>query len=144
MSSTQGGQWCSLHCCHNSAPRKGVGLQRVQLPPGTALPGNNRSGSGSNEAFGAFGLAISPRSSSRTSATKFSAEHSLLFWRCRSLPCEFRGHRHKPLPHLAFPRTNTCGVSGNSAILRAGWFRVTDDCGNDSASLPTFSGACCA
>jgi hypothetical protein len=35
---------------------KGAGLQRVQLPPGNwfASPGSNRSGSGGNEAVGAF------------------------------------------------------------------------------------------
>src|SRR5450755_97818 len=35
---------------------KGAGLQRVQLPPGNwfAPPGSNRSGSGGNEAVGAF------------------------------------------------------------------------------------------
>jgi hypothetical protein len=37
---------------------KGAGLQRVQLPPGNwfAPPGSNRSGSGGNEAVGAFGV----------------------------------------------------------------------------------------
>ena len=36
--------------------REGAGLQRVQLPPGNwfAPPGSNRSGSGGNEAVGAF------------------------------------------------------------------------------------------
>ena len=35
---------------------KGAGLQRVKLPPGNwfAPPGSNRSGSGGNEAVGAF------------------------------------------------------------------------------------------
>jgi hypothetical protein len=35
---------------------KGAGLQRVQFPPGNlfAPPGSNRSGSGGNEAVGAF------------------------------------------------------------------------------------------
>lgn len=39
-----------------SAPWKGAGLQRVQLPPGNwfAPPGSNRNGSGGNEAVGAF------------------------------------------------------------------------------------------
>src|SRR5262249_61316239 len=37
---------------------KGAGLQRVQLPPGNWFvpPGSNRSGSGGNEAVGAFGV----------------------------------------------------------------------------------------
>jgi hypothetical protein len=37
---------------------KGVGLQRVQLPPGNwfAPPGSNRGGSGGNKAVGALGV----------------------------------------------------------------------------------------
>ena len=47
--------FCSLSLAKKCAV-KGAGLQRVQLPPGNwfAPPGSNRSGSGGNEAVGAF------------------------------------------------------------------------------------------
>jgi len=62
----------------SSAPWKGAGQQRVEVPPGSWFvpPGNNRSSGGGNEAAEAFGKGSHGDSVSMQAVTRVNAEQA--------------------------------------------------------------------